>query len=153
MIPSHSTEAPMRLFFTSLVDQFRHNLNTWQHSLFGPITKCQPTKAMHASCMAQGLISLISDALVQKTKQSGFAWVITTKATVLWRGIGIAPGHANNLYSGRVEAFGILAGLIFIQSYTAQYDTQQYAGTRLQCFCDNQGIISNINSMLTGGLV
>jgi len=105
-------------------------------------------KTMHLICLAQGLISLESDASVQKSKQSGFAWVITSHATPLWRGVGLAPGHAEDMYSGRAEAFGLLAGLIFIQSYLAQYNTQQLAGTRLQCFCDNQGIISNINTML-----
>jgi len=37
----------------------------------------------------------------------------------LWRGVGLAP-HADDMYSGRAEAFGLLAGLIFIQSYLAQ---------------------------------
>ncbi len=103
---------------------------------------------MHMTCLAHGLISLVSDALVQKNKQSGFAWVITSQATPLWRGVGLVPGHEEDMYSGCAEAFGLLAGLIFIQSYLAQYPTQHSAGTRLQCFCDNQGIISNINTML-----
>jgi len=147
-IPLDVHAKPPKLFFTSLVDQFCYNLTTWQHPLFGPIKKCQPTSTMHTICMAHGLISIVSDASVQKSKQSGFAWVITNKTTTLWRGVGIAPGHADDMYSGRAEAFGLLAGLIFIQAYLSQYSLQQYAGTRLQCFCDNQGIISNINDML-----
>jgi len=98
-------------------------------------------------CQAHGLILLVSDASVQKNKQSGFAWVITNRTTPLWRGVGLAPGPAEDMYSGRAEAFGLLAGLIFIQSYLEQYNTPKAEGTRLQCFCDNQGIISNINAM------
>jgi len=109
------------LSFTSLVDQFRQNLPLWQHPLFGPITKCQPTLTMHSICLANGLLSLVSDASVQKTKQSGFAWVITNKYTTIWRGVGLAPGHAEDLYSGWAEAFGLLAGLLFVQSYLSYY--------------------------------
>jgi len=133
--------------FTSVVDQFRQNLAPWQRPLFGPITKCQPTPAMHSICMNQGLISLVSDASVQKTKQSGFAWVITNKTITLWKGVGLAPGNAEDMYSGRAEAFGLLAGLIFLQSYLSYYGDTQHDGARIQCFCDNQGIISNINNM------
>jgi len=103
---------------------------------------------MHSICLAQGLLSLVSDASVQKNKQSGFAWVITNKNTTMWRGVGLAPGHAEDMYSGWAEAFGLLAGLLFIQSYLSYYSWSHNKGARLQCFCDNQGIISNINSML-----
>jgi len=60
--------------------------------------------------MNQGLILLVSDASVQKTKQSGFAWVITNKTITLWKGVGLAPGNAEDMYSGRAEAFGLMAG-------------------------------------------
>jgi len=88
------------LFFTSLVDQFRQNLAMWQRPLFGPITKCQPTPTMNSVCLTKGLISLVSDASVQKNKQSGFAWVITNKNTTIWKGVGLAPGNAEDTYSG-----------------------------------------------------
>jgi len=48
--------------------------------------------------MAQ--VTLVSDAAVQKDKQSSFAWVITHNAQPLWKGMGLAPGHTNNMYSG-----------------------------------------------------
>jgi len=34
-------------------------------------------------------------------------------------------------------------------SYISYYSPPHYTGAWLQCFCNNQGIISNINSMLT----
>jgi len=120
----------------------------WQRPLFGPITKCQPTPTMNSVCLTKGLISLVSDASVQKNKQSGFAWVITNKNTTIWKGVGLAPGNAEDTYSGQAEAFGLMAGLIFIQSYLSYYSKAQHDGAQIQCFCDNQGIISNINNML-----
>jgi len=112
---------------------------SWQHPLFSPITKCQPTLAMHSICLAQGLLSLVNDASVQKNKQSGFAWVITNKNTTIWKGASLAPGHTEDMYSGRAEAFGLLTGLLFIQSYLSYYSQTHNEGARLQCFCDNQG--------------
>jgi len=38
--------------------------------------------------------------LSAKEQTSGFAWVITNQATPLWRGVGLAPGHAEDMYSG-----------------------------------------------------
>jgi len=143
--PSTNEPTPWRSF-TSIIDQFRQHLAAWQHPLFGPITKCQPTPMMNSVCLNHGLISLASDASVQKNKQSGFAWVITHKNTKLWKGVGLAPGTAEDIYSGRAEAFSLLAGLLFIQSYLSYY-SGTYDGAQIQCFCDNQGIISNINSM------
>jgi len=59
------------------------------------------------------MILLVSNASVQKTKQSGFAWILTQGETRLWAGIGLALSAAEDMYSGRAEAFGLLAGLIF----------------------------------------
>jgi len=57
---------------------------------------------------------IISNASVQKTKQSSFAWVIAQDDQSLWKGVGLAPGTADNMYSGRAEAFGLLAALLFL---------------------------------------
>jgi len=106
-LPPRMSEDMMWLMFTSLVDQFQQHLNLWQHPLFGPITKCQPMLTMHSICLAHGLLSLVSNALVQKNKQSGFAWVITHKDSMVWKGVGLAPGHAEDMYSGCAEVFGL----------------------------------------------
>jgi len=71
-------------------------------------------------------IILVSNASVQKSKQSSFAWIITHDTTTLWKGIGLAPGTDEDIYSGRAEAFGLLAGLLFIQHYIKSYDTTQF---------------------------
>jgi len=44
-------------------------------------------------------IMLVSDASVLKDKQSSFAWVIAKDKCTLWKGVGLAPGSADNIYS------------------------------------------------------
>jgi len=60
---------------------------------------------------------IVSDASVQKNSHSSFAWVIAQEATMMWRGLGIAPGPSEDIYSGRAEACGILAAITFLQYY------------------------------------
>jgi len=54
--------------FTSFMDQFQQNLEQWQHPLFGPICKCQPTSTAHSHWLTNDLLSLVSNASVQKNK-------------------------------------------------------------------------------------
>jgi len=82
--------------------------------------------------------------LVQKNKQSNFAWVIAHNAQPLWKGVGLAPGLAEDMYSGQAEAFGLLAGLTFLQYYIICYDKHNFQDALLQCFCDNMGVLTNI---------
>jgi len=69
--------------------------------------------------------------------------------TTLWSGVGLAPGHAKDIYSGRAEAFGILAGLLFLQHYITSYNPAQFTDSPLQCFCDNAGVITSVNDLLS----
>jgi len=74
--------------------------------------------AYHQSTASQpdsGTDFLISDASVQKSKQSRFVWTLAHDNWTLWRRVGLAPGHAEDIYSGHAEAFGLLAGLIFLK--------------------------------------
>jgi len=115
--------------------------------MFGPIRQHQPTPRLHELCGTQASLTLVSDASVQKNKQSGFAWVINHGDTTIWNGVGLAPGNAEDMYSGRAEAFGMLAGLIFFSYYTSCYQKPAYQGTSLHCFCDNLGIITNVTEL------
>jgi len=90
----------------SLVAQFFTMLVPWQCPLFGP------QLLLHWKECAT--ISLVSEASVQKNKQSGFAWVLNHDDHMLWNGAGLAPGPTEDIYSGRVEAFGMLTGLLFV---------------------------------------
>ena len=94
-------------------------------------------------------IILVSDASVQKNKQSSFAWVITCHETILWKGVGLAPGHHEDIYSGRAEAFGVLAALLFLQHYIKSYEPTQFTDSPLTCYCDNAGVINNVNDLLS----
>jgi len=84
-----------------------------------------------------------------KNKQSGFAWVITHKAQPLWRGVGRAPGHTDDMYSRQAEAFGLLAGLTFLAYYMDCYGHNWFQKSLLQCFCNNLSVTTNVEAMLT----
>jgi len=132
----------------TIVEQFRTTLDGWQKPLFGPIRRIQQTPRLYQANQAHGNISLISDASVQKSKQSGFAWILAHGQSPLWRGVGLAPGPAADIYSGRAEAFGLLAGLTFLQHYIHSYGSQQFHATQLLCYCDNIGVITNVQKLL-----
>jgi len=81
---------------------------------------------------------------VQKSGHSGFAWIIANAAEPLWRGQGLAPGPEADIHSGRAEAMGLLAALIFLSYYISCYEPLQ--PTDVTCYCDNAGVITNINN-------
>jgi len=60
-------------------------------------------------------------ASVQNNGHSRFAWVIAHQPTLIWQGMGVAPGTAEDMYSGQAEAFGILAATIFLSHYISYY--------------------------------
>jgi len=95
----------------------------------------------------------VSDASVQKTKQSGFAWVIAHDDRPLWKGAGLAPGNADDMYSGRAEAFGLLAALLFLAHYIDSYRPTHFENTIFNCFCDNSGVITWITEKLDSSQV
>jgi len=91
-------------------------------------------------------ITIVTDASTQKNKQSGFSWVILHLDKSLWKGVGLFPGPAKDMYLGRVEAFGLLAALIFTHYYISCYKLQQFSDSLIQCFFDNLGVITNMSN-------
>jgi len=147
-LPSGPDPTPTIRCQKSLVAQFRSTLESWQRPLYGPIQRLQPTACLRDSNQAHLPLTLVSDASVQKNKQSSFAWVITQDATPLWRGVGLAPGYAEDIYSGRAEAFGLFAALLFVQHYVISYGPTQFTDAPLKCYCDNAGVITNVTDLL-----
>jgi len=137
------------MYQKSITAQFRTMLQPRQQPLFRPIHKHQPTKAILQTSLNHGAITLVSDASVQNSKQSRFAWVITHKAMKLWKGVGVAPGPAEDIYLGRAEAFGLIAGLTFLQHYIKSYEPISFQATPLCCYCNNLGVITNVTALLT----
>jgi len=123
-------------------------LEPWNWPLFGPICKLQPTNSILNTTMKKEPILLLSDAMVQKKKQSGFAWVISHHAQPLWKGIGLALGHVSEIYSRRAEAFGLLAGLTFLQYYISCYGHKTFIASPIQCFCHNMGVTTNVTALI-----
>ncbi len=128
--------------------QFRTTLAPWQKPLFGPIRKLQPTHCTLTFNEQKGTISIISNASVLKNKQSGFAWTIAHEQTPLWKGMGLAPGTADDIYSGRAKAFRLIAGLTFLQYYISCYGANSFQEADLKCFCNNIGVITNVEALM-----
>jgi len=70
----HAT--PIKTCHHTLMEQFRMTLDNWQLPLFGLIHRLQPNPAILEVSLAGETILVISDASVQKSKQSSFAWII-----------------------------------------------------------------------------
>ena len=137
----------------SISDQLRRTLKPWQKPLFGPIYKHQPTTLLRDLCRYKHTISIISDASVQKTKQSGFAWVIAHEDRPLWKGVGLAPGTADDMYSGRAEAFGLLAALLFLAHYIESFEPPTFRDSPIDCYCDNIGVITRTTEKMSATTV
>jgi len=58
------------------------------------------TKYLLYANQGQDTVSIISNAYVQKNKQSSFVWVISHQNQIIWCGVGLVPGHADDMYSG-----------------------------------------------------
>jgi len=123
----------------------------WQHPLFGSLQKYKSPNKLYQQLKQQKSIMMVSDASVQKSGHSGFAWIVAHDETQLWRGQGLAPGPVEDMHSGRAEAFSILAALTFIQHYLSCYPPVP-ATTTLTCYCDNLGVITNVNSFWDDGI-
>jgi len=133
----------------SISDQLRSTLKQWQKPLFGPIHKYQPATQLRNLCRHQHTISIISNASIQKMKQSGFAWVIAQDDRSLWKGVGLAPGTADDMYSGRAEAFGLLAALLFFAHYIESFEPQDFQDSPINCYCDNIGVITRTTEKIS----
>jgi len=149
----HRAGTQTNAYHRTLMEQFRTTLENWQLPLFGPLQRHQPNPAILEVSLADETISVVSDASVQKSKQSGFAWTIAHGSRILWKGVGLAPGTAEDLYSGRAEAFGLIASLIFLRHYILSYGQDRFHPSKLDCFCDNLGVITNVTKLLTPAIV
>jgi len=115
--------------------------------MFGPICKLQPTNTIANLSTNHNSVAIVSDASVCKNNHSGFAWVIAHDAVALWRGVGLAPGTSDDMYSRCAEAFGLLAALTFLQYYVASYGPTQFHDSIVNCYCDNLGLITTLTEM------
>jgi len=63
--------------------------------LFGHSTKPTLTTIQHA-LQSETPVMILSDASVQKSGQSGFAWLLAHEQTLVWQGTGLTPGPEDN---------------------------------------------------------
>ncbi len=139
---------PQPILFTTLQQQFRASIPQWQLILFGSLRKAYTTPTLYRRLLDKQPILLVSDASVQNNGQSGFAWVIAQDATPMWRGMGLAPGPTEDMYSGRAEAFGLYAAICFLQYYILCFQPL-IPPTTISCYCDNLGVITMLTTLTT----
>ncbi len=137
---------PSVLSYPTLQTQFRSTLPQWQLILFGSLRKAYSNTTLYNVLVGKQPIMIVSDASVQNNGQSEFAWVIAQQTTLLWRGLGLVPGPAEDMYSGRAEAFGLFAAIIFLQYYVSCY-RPMIPATTIPCYCDNLGIITTLQTL------
>ncbi len=133
-------------FYYTLQQQFRATLPSWQLTMYGSLKKAYSNKTLYNKLVNKQPIIIVSDASVQNNGQSGFAWVIAHHAMPLWHGMGLAPGPEEDMYSGRAEAFGVLAAITFLQFYAHCYQPT-IPVTTIDCYCDNLGVIQTLQSL------
>jgi len=136
----------MPIAFANFQQQFHSTLPEWQKILFGSLQKSYHTKHLYTQLCSMTPIMIVSDASVQKSGQSRFVWVIAEEHTPLWCGMGLAPGPEEDIYSGRAEAFGLLAAISFLTNYISQFDPP-IPPTTVDCFCNNLGVIATLTAM------
>jgi len=145
-LPSQQSIPECPGHYSTIQKQFWASLHPWQQALFGSLRKARSTNTLWHLMQSKTKVMIVSDASVQKSGQSGFAWLVATHQTLLWRGVGLAPGPAEDTYSGRAKAYGLLAALTFLSYYTKCYASPIPVQT-VPCYCDNSGVITNLTSM------
>ena len=83
-------------------------------------------------------ILLVSGGGVRSTSVGSFGWVVATSFTKLWSGMGKARGYP--MTSNRAEAYGRLAGLLFLKRYT-EFISISCPTNTLVSWCDNKQIV------------
>jgi len=59
----------------------------------------------------------------------------------------------DNMYSGRAEAFGLLAALLFLAHYVDSFGPHQFQDSPINCYCDNIGVITRTTEQLETKLI
>jgi len=127
----------------SKMDYFHGNMLSLAH-----FAKLAPL--MHSRICYKTMI--VSDASIQKNGQSGFAWLIAQDQNLVWCGTGLAPGPADDTYSGQAKAYRLLVAITFLSFYMKCYDTMAPM-QNISCYCDNIGAIMNLTSMQNGEMM
>jgi len=120
--------------------------------MYGSLKKAYSYMTLHTALVDKLPIMIVSDASVQNNGQSVFMWVIANHATPLWRSMGLAPGPAEDMYSGRAEAFGVLAVVSFLQFYILCFQPM-IPQTKVDCYCNNLGVIQILRSLNSASIM
>jgi len=150
-LPQPPTQNDSFPTYATIQKQFCQSIPQWQCQLYYSLRKAKLTNTLHALIKGSNKVMIVSDASVQKNGQSGFAWVLAHDAKPIWKGMGLAPGPDDDIYSGRAEAYGLLAAITFVSYYVSCYEGP-FPPTTITCHCDNAGVITNLNSLRNGDI-
>jgi len=117
----------------------------WLQPLWHTINRHAPIGQLKQAILTKQPIILVSDTLVSPRQMGTCAWVIWS-ATQLWSGEGIVPSTNKDIYSGLTEAYGILTVLSYFQNYLSSFPIIIPPATKIQLYCDNQGILDCIQA-------
>ncbi len=110
----------------------------WMHTVYGELSEILPSDAPEPLGEYVTLTHYVDANLMHD---------ITTK------GVGLAPGTADNMYSGQAEAFGLLAALLFLAHYIESFGPHQFQDSPINCYCDNIGVITRTTKKLETTIV
>jgi len=140
-VHAYNKPEPQKIIPKTLLQRLVTPPNEWETELWHRVTPHAPLHILRDT-LALGLPVLIcSDTVLDPTKFSMFSWIIHSTQE-LWSGDGIVPGHLDDVFSGRSEAFGILTGLRFLLNYTATFPiTYPMAAPIMSILCDGKSVL------------
>jgi len=117
---------------------------TWESKLWHRITCHLQYDKLNQMLLKGTPIIACSDAAVNTAKFSTFSWILYSDCT-LWKGEGIVPGLVEDIYSGWLEAFGVLTTLCFLSNYLSNYPNAYPTTPVIIMYWDNKGVLDCIN--------
>ncbi len=131
---------------TSILDHLMTPPTMWESKLWHCISCYSSHDALNLSLITGQPVIACSDASVNMANFSTFSWIIHCQQA-LWQGEGIVPGLVEDMYSGWLEAFGILTALQFLSNYLAQYPNTYQILPTVTIYCDDQGVLDCISKI------
>eukprot|EP00957_Ditylum_brightwellii_P154139 11730248-Ditylum_brightwellii.AAC.2 len=81
-----------------------------------------------------------------KTQDELFGWVIATATNIIWENNGCVTGNRNVTETLRVESFGLLSAIVFIQLCTNYHDVAINPNKVIHS-CNNMGVVQQMKWM------
>jgi len=135
---------PQKIIPKTLLQRLVTPPNEWETELWHHVTPHAPLQMLRDTLVLGVHVLICSDAALDHAKFSMFSWIIHSTQE-LWSSNGIVLGHLEDVFSGRLEAFGILTGLHFLLNYTATFPiTYPTAAPIVSILCDGISVLDQL---------